>query len=171
VHRKYLSITDGGATWNEQNSGTTQWLASQYFINADTGWVTGDSGTILKTVDGGANWLAQNYGTIFSINSVHFANTDIGWALRSDYAVLKTVDGGLTWALQTNTSAGFSFIDFVDVNTAYSFVGAGNAYSLNNFGKIMKTIDGGDNWDTLAYWPSQDLASVYFTDSNTGFTV
>ena len=48
--------------WVSLNSGTTKTLRSVYFVNTDTGWVVGDSGTILKTTDGGLNWQSQNGG-------------------------------------------------------------------------------------------------------------
>jgi photosystem II stability/assembly factor-like uncharacterized protein len=42
-----LYTTDGGTSWTLENP-TTAWLKSVSFVNADTGWVVGDSGTILR---------------------------------------------------------------------------------------------------------------------------
>jgi photosystem II stability/assembly factor-like uncharacterized protein len=34
-------------------------LRQVYFVNAEVGWVSGKSGTILRTIDGGKTWEAQ----------------------------------------------------------------------------------------------------------------
>lgn len=48
-----LRTTDGGATWTPQPSGTTNVLRGVYFVDASTGTVVGDYGTILHTTNGG----------------------------------------------------------------------------------------------------------------------
>lgn len=45
--------TDGGVTWTNQSSGTSEHLNSVYFSNAYTGWCVGNSGIILKTTSAG----------------------------------------------------------------------------------------------------------------------
>ena len=59
------------AQWNAQTSGTTNFIASVFFVNADTGYVSADGGVILKTTDGGVNWiLNQPQQTICYIASL-----------------------------------------------------------------------------------------------------
>jgi photosystem II stability/assembly factor-like uncharacterized protein len=50
------------AGWVQQSSGTTAGLRSVFFINAQTGWVAGDTNFILRTKDGGANWERSPQG-------------------------------------------------------------------------------------------------------------
>jgi len=45
-----LSTIDSGDHWHLQESGTTRYLKSVYFIDEHTGWIVGDGGLILKTV-------------------------------------------------------------------------------------------------------------------------
>jgi photosystem II stability/assembly factor-like uncharacterized protein len=58
-----VAVNETMAQWEPQNSCTTNNLYSVYFTNTTTGYVVGDSGTILKTTDGGINWLPQSSGT------------------------------------------------------------------------------------------------------------
>src|SRR5262249_27485029 len=48
-----LRTVDGGATWTPQFSGTSAFLNSVSFVDANTGWLVGDKGTILHTTTGG----------------------------------------------------------------------------------------------------------------------
>jgi photosystem II stability/assembly factor-like uncharacterized protein len=48
-----VKTTDGGSEWLDQISGTTNGLNSVYFTDANTGYIVGDDGTILKTTNGG----------------------------------------------------------------------------------------------------------------------
>jgi len=58
-----IKSTDGGTSWEKQRNGNNPSLKqyhfnSIYFLNASTGFVVGDNGTILLTKDSGENWLA-----------------------------------------------------------------------------------------------------------------
>jgi photosystem II stability/assembly factor-like uncharacterized protein len=53
-----IHTTDGGATWIDQSSGTTNRLYGVCFTDANTGTAIGDSGTILRTTNGGT--LVEN---------------------------------------------------------------------------------------------------------------
>ncbi len=43
-----MKTTDGGAIWENQNSGTEEYLISAQFVDPNSGWVVGSSGLILK---------------------------------------------------------------------------------------------------------------------------
>jgi photosystem II stability/assembly factor-like uncharacterized protein len=45
--------SNGGINWITHNINTTRSLSKVYFSSANTGWIIGDSGTILKTTNGG----------------------------------------------------------------------------------------------------------------------
>ncbi len=48
-----LRTTDGGATWTTESSGTEIGLSSVCFVDQNTGWAVGSTGTILKYTSGG----------------------------------------------------------------------------------------------------------------------
>ncbi len=74
---KIYKSTDGGITWQNQQSGVISGLNSLYFVNDCTGWVVGENGTILiiipnqivDTVDNEIPtefYLLQNYPNPFN---------------------------------------------------------------------------------------------------------
>lgn len=52
-----LYTTDGGLSWNQQASGTSQNLLEIHMVNNYTGWIVGTSGTILATTNGGVTYI------------------------------------------------------------------------------------------------------------------
>ena len=44
------------------------------FVDANTGWIVGSCGTILKTANEGAGWVLQQSGTTYDLLSVFFAD-------------------------------------------------------------------------------------------------
>jgi parallel beta-helix repeat protein/predicted outer membrane repeat protein len=65
----------------------------------------------------------------------------------------------------------------ITYTTLYSvyFTDAINGYAVGgdiwNYGKILKTINGGFDWTTQTLGANSYLSSVYFTDANTGYVV
>ncbi|MEI6297257.1 MAG: YCF48-related protein, partial [bacterium] len=70
------SITNA-QNWLPQSSGTTRFLSSVFFVNADTGFIVGEGGTMLKTINGGSNWTKQTVPSDTSLNSIYFVNKNI----------------------------------------------------------------------------------------------
>jgi photosystem II stability/assembly factor-like uncharacterized protein len=67
-----LTTRDGGVSWTQQASPTTNHLEGVAFVDQRTGWAVGGSwplgenheeGTILHTDDGGNSWTRQSSGT------------------------------------------------------------------------------------------------------------
>jgi len=147
--------------WVRQNSGSTSWLNSVYFVDDQTGWAVGYwDAAILKTEDGGETWISQTPLTSEGFNSVYFVNADTGWIFGRYGAMLKTVDSGVTWNLkEIEILSSISDVYFIDANTGWA-VGRD---------KIIKTTDGGDSWNEQTHPWVYGLNSVYFIDENTGW--
>jgi len=66
-----------------------------FFIDADEGWLVGESERIFHSDDGGKSWELQNSGNR-DLVTVHFLDKQYGWAtgLRAAY---YTIDGGKIW--------------------------------------------------------------------------
>ena len=88
---------DGGTTWNQQSSGTTEDLCAVTFLDSTTGWVVGDEGVILYTDNGGATWSIQPSGAFGTLLGVTFIDRDYGWIVGGDE------DGDNTILLSTTT--------------------------------------------------------------------
>jgi len=94
-----VRTTDSGTSWSLITPGAASSLSlTDVSFVGDTGWVVGDTGTILKSVDGGATFVSQVSGTAADLASVHAVSSEIAWA-AGDEAILFTTDGGATWGL------------------------------------------------------------------------
>ena len=134
-------------------------LSSVYFLNADTGFVVGNYGIILKTTNGGISWteLICNTWDMMPFNSVFFTNIDTGY-IAGYWGLVKTIDGGNNWTfLNTGTTGSLSSIYFTNDYTGYV---AGD-------GKILKTTDAVVTWNQLS--TQEKVYKVYFVNFNLGF--
>ena len=96
---------DGGKNWFTCGW-TDKYSRSLFFIDANTGWVVGDSGMIWKTTNGGDIWGPQWSGTSQSLSGIHFYDHSHGWICGTQGFIAKTSDGGATWvAEKSNTTA------------------------------------------------------------------
>ena len=77
--------------WTTISSGTTC-LNSVCFPDANTGYIVGNFGTILKTVNSGLTWTALSCGTTRHLNSVCFINANTGFAVGDSGLILKTIN-------------------------------------------------------------------------------
>ena len=78
-----IRTTDAGVTW--------QWILgggvdAMDFLNAQEGWVVGDSGLVRYTRDGGNTWLEMEHPTRLPLRGVHAAGPGLAWMVG---------DGGL----------------------------------------------------------------------------
>ena len=90
-----IKTTDGGLSWVNKLTQPGLSFNDIFFINENTGWVTGNFATILKTTDAGENWGQQISGVSESdwLYEVQFLNQDEGW-VTSPYKILNTPNGG-----------------------------------------------------------------------------
>jgi photosystem II stability/assembly factor-like uncharacterized protein len=147
-----------------------------HFVDAQTGWVVGASGTIRKTTDGGLTWQTQSSGTTFELHDVHFVNSQTGWVVGASFSssnpqapILKTTDGGVTWISQSTPAAHRLWsVHFVNDQTGWA---VGIDRDLK--GVIIKTADGGATWNVQKSGVSSNetYQSVYFVDAQTGWVV
>ncbi len=134
------------------------------FLNNDTGFAVGNSGTILRTADGGINWESIPSGSTKSFNSIAFASPEIGVIVAAGGNMYRTTNGGQDWEhLPIVTQAHLYGVTFVNNHTGIA-VGYG--------GIILKTTDAGETWYQSTYsYPAVILYSVCSVDSNTIISV
>ncbi len=160
-----VSSPASGGGWSAQTSGTTQLLTAVHFpVDAITGYVVGNNGTILKTTNGGANWTAQTSGTTNNFFSVHFpVDAHTGYAVASSGTIVKSTDCGTNWNTQTSNTTEHLYHLHFPVDTTTGYVVGFNA-------TILKTSDGGTNWDPQTSPTAVRLESVHFpADATTGY--
>lgn len=157
---RIYATTDGGENWSQQASGTNRKLAAVFFLDEQTGWITGGWGDgssylVLKTTNGGTTWQNLSFGGgAHSCEDIFFSDPLNGWVCGRDGSISpqihRTTDGGSTWSLQFLPQG-------AGIPTALTFVsdteGWASTSSLyeNPPGAILHTTDGGDTWKIQFY--------------------
>lgn len=160
-----VKSTDGGSTWSFIDMRTyASHLIDMYFLNKDTGFVTGSSpppsfsGIILYTTDGGQSWTHQYQDTASGpwawcwkiqhlTDQIYFAS--LQGTTPSGGRILKSTDGGMTWNIHLTPSPiggnGIQGVGFLD--SLRGWTGGG-------FNPMYESNDGGTTWDTTSVCPT-----------------
>ncbi len=160
-----VATTDGGESWERQDSGTSTELTGVSFVDRNRGWAVGFNGTILSTRDGGQTWSHQ-YSPGGDYLAVSFVDRTHGWAVGNCGVISATTDGGATWSSQvpppapmTCNNATLTDVEFVDRNHGWAVGGD----------VILSTSDGGATWTSQAMPAS--LYDAFFLDARRGWAV
>jgi photosystem II stability/assembly factor-like uncharacterized protein len=141
--------------WTSQTSGVTSGLNTVSAVNANVGWIGGNSGVVLRTVNGGTNWTNVT-GSPIGTNAIYCicgidANTCLVSTSPSATYVFRTTNGGANWT-QVFTQAG-GFIDdikFKNATTGFMYGDpVGGRWSL------WKSTDAGATWDSAGLYLAQ----------------
>jgi photosystem II stability/assembly factor-like uncharacterized protein len=161
-----LHTMDGGQNWINSDSvfaNNYSTLCAVNFPCADTGYVVGAPGLVLKTTDAGTTWIKQVSNTPNCLNSVSFVNTNTGYAVGWVGTIIKTTTGGANWM---NLSSGTSKLNTVfAVNPNLVFIGD---YDYTN-STIRKTSNGGMTWEILHPGFTGSIYTIYFINVDTGY--
>jgi photosystem II stability/assembly factor-like uncharacterized protein len=159
---RIIKTTDGGINWFSLNNPENYNLNTVKFFDEDTGLVGGNEG-ILRTTDGGKSWSNYEIDDFYGIRSFSFINDKIGWAAA--IITYFTSDGGINWnpvwILQGHLPE-YESICFIDSSTAWA---------AGNYGKIVKTTDGGTHWTDQVNNTNLNFYSIAFIDSENGWAV
>ncbi|MBI4932029.1 MAG: hypothetical protein HY841_14825 [Bacteroidetes bacterium] len=145
---------------------------SVWFTDANTGYVCGNKGTILKTANGGNSWSKLNIQDTLQFNTIYFIDQNIGFA-GGKSSIFKTTDGGNTWLRKENNTwfyDGINDISFINDTIGYACGCCG--FDMNSFLPVfLKTTNGGESWVWLdKYGFPTNGFSLYFTN-NIGIVV
>jgi LPXTG-motif cell wall-anchored protein len=169
-----LSTTDGGANWAQVALGNIYAHTSYYsdrmgftglfFTDTQTGYAVAWNSYIVKITNGGTNWQRIGSGSVQTVHSMRFFDNQNGlagasWNNDTKLTVFKTNDGGQSWSQNTFN---------IDCMRKAFFVSSNVWYALNYPGKIMKTVDAGQNWTEKTLPTTDWMESIYFIDENHG---
>jgi photosystem II stability/assembly factor-like uncharacterized protein len=163
-----LKSNDAGLSWQKQNSNTSENLNDVFFLNSNTGYVVGDNQTILKTTNGGNTWIRQVSPQTQHLYSVYFKDLNEGYIASHDWEVdsctvlLTTTDGGVNWKKRS--------IGGVRAPMEMTFINHDTAFIAGDFGGILKTTNGGKNWEA-SYHNGNTYLDIFFTNENIGYVI
>ena len=121
--------SDGGASWQRQESGVDCRLEAVFFLNKLQGWAVGgrsrpgtptSQGVLLRTRNGGQSWQADRRLMLPSLAKVGFFDEARGWVAGDTSAlfgsgVFTTQDGGRSWVpWPTTIEQTWTTADFID---------------------------------------------------------
>jgi photosystem II stability/assembly factor-like uncharacterized protein len=159
---KILKTINGGDSWQQLTSITSNLLRDIHFINSSTGIACGNNGTIVKTITSGLIWGLRPVATASNLNRIFFFNSSTGWIVGDSGTIFKTTNAGDNWFRQQSpVTSGLKSVHFSSVNSGWA---------VGLVGKILKTTNGGANWViSLDLGTIANLYSVQFLDALTGY--
>lgn len=163
--------TDGGQSWQLIDVPTNDtFYMDVYFVNATTGWITGNSG-IAKTTDGGNTWAAQTTPFNYGFPGIHFSDPNNGWAGGYYGKLFRTTNGGTTWTEQQLNLPDYTHV--LAVQATGPLVGwvAGYGGGAQSRPFVKQTTNGGATWTDVTpnVGPYDSFSALAFLDNDNGW--
>lgn len=118
--------------------------------------------TVFVSTDAGATWVERSIPTSESPQAMTCAPDNRIWVVGAFTTRWTSADAGKTWVETTN--------DEDALLTTIQFFDQRNGVITGEFGTVMKTEDGGENWETMPplvdeFYPQ----AAFFSDPQTGW--
>ncbi len=152
-----IKSTDGGNSWTVSETNTTTPILKVRSFDGQVVIASGFGGKILRSTDGGETFTQVTSGVTGDLWGLQMINDTLGWACGNANSLTKTTDGGLTWQriFTPGYTSDYWWMDFM--NESYGFIAAN--------GKVLRTVDGGQNWEIIQAGDSYPLFSIDVIDS------
>jgi len=152
-----IKTTNGGSSWTNSFSNTTTPILKIRSNNGQIVIASGFGGMILRSTDGGDTFTQVISNVTGDLWGLQMLNDTLGWACGISNSLTKTTDGGQTWQriLTPGYTSSYWWIDFLNEN--YGFIAAD--------GKVLRTVDGGNNWEIIQAGDAYPLFCIDVIDS------
>lgn len=156
---------DAGKTWNKVKT-PSGILMSFAFKNVNEGLIVETFGSdkqfIYKTIDAGKTWTNVYESKNGRIRLVNYIKNSTYYINNIDNPILlKTTDDGNSWSEITVKNA---LSPLREINNLH-FLDENIGVVVNSWGRIYKTVDGGDNWELLGE-KSPNLSDVLMLNND-----
>ncbi len=154
-------ISADGQTWETVGTGLWQPMQSLVFSTEQHGWMVGAEGAVFRTVDGGQKWNAYDLRSRDDFLKITFVTANDGWIMGTN-SLFHTHDGGETW-------------DYVDIPgappalNALFFLDHQTGWLGGVQGTILKTMDGGQNWQACPIDSNGMITDIQFINPQQGW--
>ena len=115
-------------------------------IDGLNGWAVGDGGLVLKTSNGGVSWeppakeFPQELSTFADFRAVAGKGSKVWLTGSPGGRIWSSADAGQRWTLQATGQT--------SPLHALFFQSEDNGWAVGTFGTILRTVDGGQTWET-----------------------
>ncbi len=173
----YSIFSIQGQNWNSINLNTWNNLTGVDFANDSVGFISGESGTLFKTVDSGSTWVDVFNLSNIHLKTVHCIDQDTVY-VGGESKLYKSTDGGVTWTdLMQNSD--ITRVYFVTPKHGYYFkrIGVFCASSTNPNGSywyyfdLYETNNYGKSWNRTNVNPSFRKDDIQFTSDSVGYLI
>lgn len=140
-------------SWLATPTGSTDEFRGLAAVSSTVAWVSGETGTVLRTIDGGVTWedvsppaaAGLALRDIEAFDAMHAVTLSIGPGKSS--GIFTTDDGGASWVRTFTNHNGNAFFDCM----AFSSDGVGLAMSdpVNGRFRLVTSADRGQTWHLL----------------------
>lgn len=165
---KLLKTNNGGENWSFMNSSELGYvnLNSVKFLNSDTGYLVSNNngqsdGLVYKTTNAGNNWtLLFNFG--YFISEIIFNNFNDVYLSCDGGNILKSTDSGIIWENKIK-NVGISQLQSIN------FLNDKIGYIAGSKNTILKTTNGGTEWELQLSPAYQNYKYIKFYDNENGY--
>lgn len=135
--------TDAGNTWTTMTPGADVWYYTDVVFKDSQNGIIGahthsDTGEIYYTSDGGNTWTTAT-GVVPFPDKLTYVGGDTYFMISNAGYIQKSTDNGVSWTTVLSGAGVLAGIEFYDMNTGFA---VGDDI-------VLKTIDGGDTWQTI----------------------
>lgn len=136
-----IFTSDYGMTWANSQIPIKNRLTAITQANKNTFWISGNYGTVLKSLDRGKTWIRKDIGNDTStVADIFFYDNTYGWAYNYSGITFYTDNGGSKWNHHNKTSLRDGKLFFLDKQLGYHWNSPG----------VEKTESvGAKSWETL----------------------
>lgn len=165
----FLKTVDGGNSWSMASKDFNGIVTDMCFTDNDNGYVTAynfelNQAFIFITRTGGQFWeeLTLPLNNYDSPQSIQFLNDSAGFICTS-HSILKSTSYGESWERKP--------LGQYNLQSSY-FLDSQNGWAVGNNaqqGIIIRTADGGQNWERIPVETDNYFYDVFFRDDNNGW--
>ena len=154
-----IHTSNGGSTFEIQNSGITFYINDIFFLNNRLGWVVANeflfSGTtILTTTNGGSEWTSEIFPDSSKFfRTIYFRDSLNGFMGGFGGAIYKTSNSGNSWYPTNIDTSEYSGYPVSRITFSSPLNGFACGGYIDIAGVIWRTIDGGFNWSAGNFSP------------------
>lgn len=177
--KEVLRTTNGGVNWDKIKTTWAQSNISLSMIDSLKGYILIDTSIVVKTTNGGLNWYYVSKIQKSRIGKIYFTSDQTGFALQYDNyiynwpgKIFRTTNSGKNWdSVKAPSSNELRFYNIFFSSPLTGFVTGiqriGDSISRSF---LLKTINGGEKWDSIPNQSNFDFGPIFFTGENTGYS-